>query len=157
MLRTLWRISYSLEKPLYTICERLNKKKIEFSHSRSNIFDHIEGNIYAKEPVTKKDAKAHKRDRKIATTTSKPLAMDTEVDATSVLMAEDLPAIITEQALHELFGQYPGLRDLKLIPARALAFIEYESETQAKVAMKGLRGFLLTPDDRLQLKYGKKN
>ena len=47
----------------------------------------------------------------------------------------------------ELFNQYPGLRDLKLIAPRKLAFIEYDTDLHAQVALKGLNGFLLTKSD----------
>ena len=40
--------------------------------------------------------------------------------------------------LNSLFQQYPGFREVRLIPIKNVAFIEYEEEYQAGLALSGL-------------------
>lgn len=58
--------------------------------------------------------------------------------------------------LEALFGQYPGYQKLSLVSARGIAFVEYDNDDQATVALKGLGGFQMSPEHSLQVKYAKK-
>ena len=53
-----------------------------------------------------------------------------------------------------LIRQYPGYKEVR-IPRAGLAFVEFEDEPHATVALKALNGFKLTANDKLNLKYGK--
>ncbi len=42
--------------------------------------------------------------------------------------------------LNALFSQYPGFREIKLISAKQVAFVDYDDETQASIALAGNSG-----------------
>ncbi len=50
---------------------------------------------------------------------------------------ERLKADVTEEMLVELFKQYPGFKEVRLIPGKNVAFIEYDDQIQAGVALVG--------------------
>eukprot|EP00382_Lankesteria_abbotti_P011048 CAMPEP_0113858402 /NCGR_PEP_ID=MMETSP0372-20130328/11214_1 /TAXON_ID=340204 /ORGANISM="Lankesteria abbotti" /LENGTH=140 /DNA_ID=CAMNT_0000835395 /DNA_START=57 /DNA_END=479 /DNA_ORIENTATION=- /assembly_acc=CAM_ASM_000359 len=70
-------------------------------------------------------------------------------DAT--LFVEGLPEEMNDAAMITLFRQYPGFVEVRLIPARRVAFVDYQSDMQADVAMSGLNGFLVTPTQSLKI------
>merc|ERR1719486_978360 len=72
------------------------------------------------------------------------------------LFVENLPGEATDTMLSMLFRQYPGFQEVRLIPGRAVAFVDYENEHQAGMAMQGLQGFAMTPEVKLALSYARK-
>jgi U2 small nuclear ribonucleoprotein B'' len=82
-----------------------------------------------------------------------------EVDTSSsppskMLLAQDLPPECNEMMLGMLFRQYAGYKEVRM-PRPGLAFIEFEDDSLATVALKALNGFKLTPHEALKLSYGK--
>jgi U2 small nuclear ribonucleoprotein B'' len=73
----------------------------------------------------------------------------------NTLLAQNLPAEVTQEALHKLFSQYAGLREVRLVAARRVAFIEYEREADATPALQGLSNFRLSATHVMQLSYAK--
>merc|ERR1711924_153012 len=55
------------------------------------------------------------------------------------LFVENLPGEATDTMLSMLFRQYPGFQEVRLIPGRAVAFVDYENEHQAGMAMQVFR------------------
>jgi len=74
----------------------------------------------------------------------------------NILFVEGLPPIATEEMLMALFHQYPGFREVRLIPSKNVAFVEYDDEFQAGIAMSGLNLFKIAPEFPLQISYAKK-
>jgi len=72
------------------------------------------------------------------------------------LFVESLPAEATDTMLSMLFRQYPGFQEVRLIPGRNVAFVDYENEHQAGMALQGLQGFAMTPEVKLSLTYARK-
>jgi U2 small nuclear ribonucleoprotein B'' len=70
------------------------------------------------------------------------------------LLAEDLPLSCNEMMMSMLFRQYAGYKEVRM-PRPSLAFVEFDNEAQATLALQGLNGFNLTPKDTLKLTYGK--
>lgn len=70
------------------------------------------------------------------------------------LLAQNLPSEISEMILSMLFRQYTGFKEVRM-PRPGLAFIEFEDEPHATLALKALNGFKLTDNDTLDLIYGK--
>ncbi len=58
----------------------------------------------------------------------------------NILFCENLPQNIGIEILNSLFQQYPGFREVRLIPIKNVAFIEYEEEYQAGLALSGKFG-----------------
>jgi U1 small nuclear ribonucleoprotein A len=72
------------------------------------------------------------------------------------LFVENLPTEATDTMLSMLFRQYPGFQEVRLIPGRSVAFVDYENEHQGGMAMQGLQGFAMTPEVKLNLTYARK-
>jgi len=72
------------------------------------------------------------------------------------LFVENLPGEATDTMLSMLFRQYPGFQEVRLIAGRAVAFVDYQNEYQAGMAMQGLQGFAMTPEVKLNLTYARK-
>lgn len=72
----------------------------------------------------------------------------------NILFAQDLPTECNEMMLAMLFRQYLGYKEVR-IPRQGLAFVEFDDEPHATLALRGLNGFQLTTTDTLDLKYGK--
>ena len=75
-----------------------------------------------------------------------------------LLFVSNLPAETPAEALKALFGQYDGLRDMRLSTkaGKGIAFIEFGDEFQASTALQGLQGFKLTPTDEMSVVFAKK-
>lgn len=71
-----------------------------------------------------------------------------------ILFAQDLPPECNEMMLAMLFRQHVGYKEVR-IPRSGLAFIEFEDEPHATLALKALNGFKLTTTETLKLTYGK--
>lgn len=90
---------------------------------------------------------------------SKLEAKTTAEDVTppsNILFADDLPQDCNEMMLSCLFGTYVGYKEVR-VPRPGLAFIEFESEPHATVALKALNEFKLSANDTLAIKYAKSN
>eukprot|EP00930_Biecheleria_cincta_P103509 TRINITY_DN954_c0_g2_i1.p1 TRINITY_DN954_c0_g2~~TRINITY_DN954_c0_g2_i1.p1 ORF type:complete len:258 (-),score=62.93 TRINITY_DN954_c0_g2_i1:42-815(-) len=72
------------------------------------------------------------------------------------LFVENLPTEATDTMLSMLFRQYPGFQEVRLIGGRGVAFVDYQNEYQAGMAMQGLQGFAMTPEVKLNLTYARK-
>ena len=77
-----------------------------------------------------------------------------ETPPSNILFAESLPKDCTEMMLACLFRSYPGYKEVRM-PRSGLAFIEFDDEPHASVALKALNGFNLSATEALNLKYGK--
>jgi len=73
---------------------------------------------------------------------------------TNILFAQNLPPECNKMMLAMLFRQYAGYQEVR-IPRAGLAFVEFDDEPHATLALKGLDGFKLTTANTLDLKYGK--
>jgi len=72
----------------------------------------------------------------------------------NILLASNLPSECNDMMIAMLFRQYVGFKECRM-PRPGIAFIEFEDEAQATLAMKNLHGFMLTAEDKLMLTYGK--
>ncbi|VDM56134.1 unnamed protein product [Angiostrongylus costaricensis] len=74
-----------------------------------------------------------------------------------ILFCTNLPDEVTTNMLQILFNQFPGLRDIRLVPYRSgIAFVEYESEEFAAPARIALNNFKITPEQHIKVDYAKK-
>ncbi|KAI9009188.1 hypothetical protein DFJ74DRAFT_611284 [Hyaloraphidium curvatum] len=73
-----------------------------------------------------------------------------------ILFVSNLPAEITDEMLSLLFQQYPGFKEVRLVPGKTdIAFVEFETEVNATTARDVLDGFKLTPRDRMNVTFAK--
>jgi len=74
-----------------------------------------------------------------------------------ILFCTNLPEETTEQMLHMLFSQFPGLKEVRLVPNRHdIAFVEFEMESQAVTAKDTLHHFKITPNQAMHVNFAKK-
>jgi RNA recognition motif-containing protein len=74
-----------------------------------------------------------------------------------ILFVENLPDQVNEMMLSMLFQQFPGFKEVRLVPGKAgIAFVEFESESQSSVAMAGLQSFKITPTNLMKITYAKR-
>jgi len=81
----------------------------------------------------------------------------------NILFIENLSSQISEPMLKNLFAQYLGFREVRILSGKGIAFIEYDNEINAGTALVGkdisyigLNGLQLTPDCVLQISFAKK-
>jgi len=73
-----------------------------------------------------------------------------------ILFVQGLPPATNEQMLGMLFQQFPGFKEVRMVEARpGIAFVEFENDMQASVAMTGLQAFKITPTNAMAITYAK--
>lgn len=74
-----------------------------------------------------------------------------------ILFLTNLPEETNETMLSMLFSQFPGFKEVRLVPGRHdIAFVEFESEVQAGTAKDSLQGFKITPTTPMKISFAKK-
>uniref|UniRef100_A0A8C5S3W0 Small nuclear ribonucleoprotein polypeptide B2 n=1 Tax=Laticauda laticaudata TaxID=8630 RepID=A0A8C5S3W0_LATLA len=74
-----------------------------------------------------------------------------------ILFLNNLPEETNEMMLSMLFNQFPGFKEVRLVPGRHdISFVEFENEGQAGAARDALQGFKITPSHAMKITYAKK-
>nr|XP_058149209.1 U2 small nuclear ribonucleoprotein B''-like [Dasypus novemcinctus] len=74
-----------------------------------------------------------------------------------ILFLNNLPEETNEMMLSMLFNQFPGFKEVRLVPGRHdIAFVEFENDGQAGAARDALQGFTITPFHAMKITYAKK-
>ena len=87
--------------------------------------------------------------------TSKPRPLK-PMPQNQILIAEDLPSDCTKELLQSLFKGFVGLEDIRLIASKGVAFIEFQNEAFASVALKNRNNHRISETHLLFLNYAKK-
>jgi len=59
--------------------------------------------------------------------------------------------------LSMLFQQFPGFKEVRMVSGKSgIAFVEFENEIEAGVALGGLQHFKITPTHLMVISYAKK-
>jgi len=75
----------------------------------------------------------------------------------AILFLTNLPEETNEMMLSMLFNQFPGFKEVRLVPGRHdIAFVEFENEAQSTAAKDALQGFKITPSNAMKISYAKK-
>mmetsp|Transcript_27195 Transcript_27195/g.48843 ORF Transcript_27195/g.48843 Transcript_27195/m.48843 type:complete len:210 (+) Transcript_27195:181-810(+) len=74
----------------------------------------------------------------------------------NILFLEGLSSEVSDSLLKALFGLYPGFIDVRCIPNKRVAFIEFENQQQASLALAGLAGYYISPRVVLNVAYAKR-
>ena len=138
---------------------------IEFAKEKSDRIAKREGSYVPKAKRQKKSAADDKEasNEEVMEETTAAESGTSETAATApvpaappskYLLAQNLPGEINEMILSMLFRQYAGYKEVRM-PRPGLAFIEFEDEPHATLALQALNGFKLTEKDTLDLIYGK--
>ena len=74
-----------------------------------------------------------------------------------ILFLTNLPSETNEMMLSMLFNQFPGFKEVRLVPGRHdIAFVEFENEMQSAAARDALQGFKITPTTAMKINFAKK-
>merc|ERR1712117_717169 len=74
-----------------------------------------------------------------------------------ILFLTNLPEETNEMMLSMLFNQFPGFKEVRLVPGRHdIAFVEFENEVQSAAARDALQGFKITPTASMKISFAKK-
>uniref|UniRef100_A0A6M2DIB0 Putative spliceosomal protein snrnp-u1a/u2b n=1 Tax=Xenopsylla cheopis TaxID=163159 RepID=A0A6M2DIB0_XENCH len=74
-----------------------------------------------------------------------------------ILFLTNLPDETTEMMLSMLFNQFPGFKEVRLVPNRHdIAFVEFATELQSGAARDALQGFKITPSHAMKISFAKK-
>lgn len=84
------------------------------------------------------------------------LSGDATAPPHKILFVERLPEATNDAMLSMLFQQFPGFREVRMVEAKpGIAFVEFDNDMQASVAMSGLQGFKITPTNAMAISYAK--
>ncbi|CAO1419342.1 unnamed protein product [Diamesa hyperborea] len=135
--------------------------RIQYSKSDSDIIAKSKGTFKerAKRPKAPKPVEEKK--------TKKPKSMDPILAASNssnaeqppnqILFLTNLPEETNEMMLSMLFNQFPGFKEVRLVPNRHdIAFVEFGSEVQSGAAREALQGFKITPTHSMKISFAKK-
>jgi len=74
-----------------------------------------------------------------------------------ILFVENLPEQCTDLMLSMLFQQFAGYKEVRMVEGKkGIAFVEFESENLAGVAMTGLQHFKITPTHLMVISFAKR-
>ncbi|KAH3744625.1 U2 small nuclear ribonucleoprotein B'' [Pelomyxa schiedti] len=74
-----------------------------------------------------------------------------------ILFVENLPPNCAENMLVLLFNNFPGFKEVRLVPTKeGIAFVEYENEILAGVALHQLNNYKLTPENSMVITFAKR-
>jgi len=108
----------------------------------------------AKEPKKKKEKKEKKPD---TMTSTKLLPEEAALPPNKILFIQNLPEDSNEQMLTMLFHQFPGFREVRLVPGKSdIAFVEFDAETSAAIAKDNLHNFKISPTHLIKITFAKR-
>ncbi|XP_011368696.2 U2 small nuclear ribonucleoprotein B'' isoform X1 [Pteropus vampyrus] len=146
--------------------------RIQYAKTDSDIISKMRGTFADKEK--KKEKKKAKTVEQTAMTANKkpgqgtPNSANTQGNVTPnpqvpdyppnyILFLNNLPEETNEMMLSMLFNQFPGFKEVRLVPGRHdIAFVEFENDGQAGAARDALQGFKITPSHAMKITYAKK-
>uniref|UniRef100_A0A669BZ18 Small nuclear ribonucleoprotein polypeptide B2 n=2 Tax=Oreochromis TaxID=8139 RepID=A0A669BZ18_ORENI len=133
--------------------------RIQYAKTDSEVIAKVKGSYGDKEKKKKEKKKAQEL---AANATKKPAAVSCGPSVPDnppnyILFLSNLPEETNEMMLSMLFNQFPGFKEVRLVPGKHdIAFVEFESDTQAGVAKDALQGFRITATCAMKITYAKK-
>ncbi|XP_073829614.1 U1 small nuclear ribonucleoprotein A snf [Musca autumnalis] len=137
--------------------------RIAYAKTDSDVVAKMKG-TYKERPKKVKPPKPaapaeDKKDKKKKTTNaenSNPNAQS-EQPPNQILFLTNLPEETNEMMLSMLFNQFPGFKEVRLVPNRHdIAFVEFATELQSNAAKEALQGFKITPSHAMKITFAKK-
>jgi len=143
--------------------------RIQFAKTKSDVLAKLDGTYVERskrvkredddeeEDSTKKMKVDEADESEEAPPQQPPVVEMDEAEPHSILFLTALPEGVTQEMLKKLFSQFPGLKDIRMVPSRQdIAFIEYEDVNQATVAKNELSNFRMSKTYQLQVNYANK-
>lgn len=136
--------------------------RIAYAKSDSDLIAKAKGNFVERIRVPKSDEpKKKKKDKGKAAAPPLPGAIPqsalVEQPPNNILFLTNLPEETNEVMLTMLFTQFPGFKEVRLVPGRHdIAFVEFETEFQSGSAKDALQGFKISPTHAVKITFAKK-
>lgn len=138
--------------------------RIQYAKTDSEVIAKMRGTYSDKE---KKKEKKKKALDQVSNVTKKPLGSahqnaqaNTQVPDNPpnyILFLSNLPEETNEMMLSMLFNQFPGFKEVRLVPGKHdISFVEFETDAQAGVAKDALQGFRITATCAMRITFAKK-
>ncbi|XP_041674983.1 U1 small nuclear ribonucleoprotein A-like [Drosophila eugracilis] len=135
--------------------------KIAYSKSDSDIVAKMKGTFKErpKKTMPTKDssplAAGKQKKKKVISALSSDLSK--EQPPNKILFVTNLPEGTNEMMLALLFNQFPGFKEVRLVPNRHdIAFAEFNTSLQSSIAKDTLQGFKVTPNHIMRITFAKK-
>jgi len=138
--------------------------RIQYAKSDSDLIAKMKGTFVERPKVPKSDDQKKKKKEKKPGTGAAPTAPGgipqsalQEQPPNAILFLTNLPEETNEAMLSVLFQQFPGFKEVRLVPGRHdIAFVEFENEFMSGTAKDALQGFKLTPTHAIKITFAKK-
>ncbi|XP_034045206.1 U2 small nuclear ribonucleoprotein B'' [Thalassophryne amazonica] len=139
--------------------------RIQYAKTDSEVIAKVKGTFGDKEKKKEKKKKAQESAANLAkkptvglnTPVHMPAVQVPDNPPNHILFLSNLPEETNEMMLSMLFNQFPGFKEVRLVPGKHdIAFVEFESETQGGVAKDALQGFRITATCAMKITYAKK-
>lgn len=105
----------------------------------------------------KKKAKPQVPGQSHANHASIAVPVQVEQPPNNILFITNLPEETNEVMLSMLFTQFPGFKEVRLVPGRHdIAFVEFDNEYQSATAKDSLQGFKVSPTNAIKITFAKK-
>ncbi|XP_063700646.1 U1 small nuclear ribonucleoprotein A [Culicoides brevitarsis] len=133
--------------------------RINYSKTDSDVIAKLKGTFKERPKKVKppkpektaeeKKAKKQKKEESAAAAAEQP--------PNQILFLTNLPEETNEMMLSMLFTQFPGFKEVRLVPNRHdIAFVEFATELQSGAAREALQGFKITPSHAMKITFAKK-
>ncbi|KAL5006894.1 hypothetical protein ScPMuIL_015700 [Solemya velum] len=144
-----------------TFVERPKKKKEEEHEIRKKKKgQHMQANAPLAQPVVQPVPNVPAGSQPAGGTVAPPLSTPApipEQPPNQILFLTNLPEETNEMMLSMLFNQFPGFKEVRLVPGRHdIAFVEFDTEVQSAAAKDALQGFKITPTTAMKISFAKK-
>lgn len=139
--------------------------RIAFAKTDSDIIAKMKGTFQERPKRPASEAKSAKTKKKKTQGDSSAAALAANVGSgpmhdappNQILFLTSLPEETNEMMLSMLFNQFPGFKEVRLVPGRHdIAFVEFETEAQSAAARDALQGFKITPTAAIKISFAKK-
>jgi len=135
--------------------------RIAYSRADSDMIAKMKGTFTERPKKALADKKKGKKGKAGAPVPAPSAALSSQgVDnapPNQILFLTNLPTETNEMMLSMLFNQFPGFKEVRLVPGRHdIAFVEFENELQSAAARDALQGFKITPTTAMKISFAKK-
>jgi len=131
--------------------------RIAFARSDSDMIAKMKGTFTERPKKAPTESKKAKKRAAKAEAAAQGRGGMGEAPPNQILFLTNLPEETNEMMLSMLFNQFPGFKEVRLVPGRHdIAFVEFENEMQSSAARDALQGFKITPNASMKISFAKK-
>ncbi len=140
------------------------QKRIQYSKTDSDVIAKIKGTFVERPKLPRTEEPKKKKEKKKPNPSGPqsqihgiPHSALAEQPPNNILFLTNLPEETNEMMLTMLFNQFPGFKEVRLVPGRHdIAFVEFDNEFQSGAAKDALQGFKVTPTHAIKITFAKK-